>query len=61
MSVNTTADDRVEKAKEHIEEAVKELSEIIVDKCYGSDEFSVEYTSTLICTFNKLVRMRRDL
>lgn len=43
MSVSTRADENLDAVRKHIEEATKLLSEIVVDQCWGHDEFSPEY------------------
>lgn len=39
MSVRTTADEHLDKAKENIDEAIKNLHCIVVENVFGSDEY----------------------
>lgn len=47
MSVRTTADEKGDEAREHIQEAIEDLSEIVIGRCHGADEYSVEYRNKL--------------
>jgi len=59
--MNTTADENKAQAIEHLREAIKNLSTIIVDECHGCDEYTVEYRETLRDTMYVLVRNRDKL
>lgn len=47
MGVRTTADDKVDEAKDHVQKAIECLSEVVIRKCYGTDEYSVDYLNRL--------------
>ena len=47
MGVRTTATEKRDEAKEALRTAALALSEIVVNHCWGHDEFSEEYTGTL--------------
>lgn len=47
MGVRTTADEKRDKTKEHVQEATECLSEIVIGRCYGTDEYSIEYLNKL--------------
>lgn len=55
MSVVTTADEKLEETKEHLEQAKMLLSEILITKCWGSDEYSQEYQEKMMSLFLYLV------
>ena len=68
MSVRTTADERIDQAKEHLAEALtaiegaeSNLRDIVVDRCWGYDEFNEEYTEKLKATYKFLLGLRADL
>ena len=61
MSVKTTADDHLYEAKEHIRQAINELSEIVVKECWGSDDFNKEYSSKINEAFLTLLALRKKL
>ena len=43
MSVQTTADEKLDEAKQAIKIAIKNLNEILIDECWGYDEFKAGY------------------
>ena len=61
MSVRTTADEKRDTAKDHIKMATKNLSEIIVDKVWGSDEFSLEYENRLLTALFDLLKIQASI
>lgn len=60
MSVRTAADEHLAKAKEHIESAVKELQQIVVERAWGHDEFKDTYRAKIRARFLTLLDMRDD-
>ena len=58
MSVTTTADEQLENAKENIQSAIKNLSEIVVDQCWGADEYKREFRDKLRKTHFELLELR---
>lgn len=58
MSVRTTADEKRDAAKDNIENAIKNLSEIVVDKVWGYDDFTKEYKKELLMATLKLIEIR---
>ena len=58
MSVRTTADEHLDSAKQHIKDAVKDLSEIVVEQCWGHDEYREEYSEELKRIFRELLEIR---
>ena len=61
MSTETRADIVLEEAKTNIQFAIEKLSEIVINKCYGYDEFSVDYRNKIATSFNVLLSIRDNL
>jgi hypothetical protein len=57
MSVITTADEKRDAAKDNIKAAIKNLSEIIVDEVWGSDDFNQEYKTKLFLAMSTLLEI----
>ncbi len=47
MSVRTTADENRDNACQYLREATKALAEIVIDECYGTDDYCPEYRKIL--------------
>lgn len=61
MSVQTTADDRRDEAKDHIEQAQKCLMSAIDIDTWGSDQFNKDYVAKMEEAILGLIKMKRDL
>lgn len=61
MSVYSSAEEAIESAKDHIDDAIKELSKVVVEQTFGTDEFKDSYKSKVKDTFLKLISIRDDL
>ena len=61
MSVRTMADEKVDNVREHINDAIKDLSEIFIDECPGHDDFSLAFIERLDTAFTELRRMKKIL
>ena len=61
MSVITTADDRKQSAKESVEDAVKSLSNIVIDECWGADDFSKKHQEELYDALMTLIKVKKVL
>lgn len=61
MSVYTTADNFRDAAVLHMDKAIAALHEIVWDKCWGHDHYTLEYRSLLEQTMFQLRRMRQEL
>lgn len=61
MSVRTTADDRRDEAKEHIERAYKCLLEAINPETWGSEDFNKAYIAAMEEALVTLIKLKRDL
>lgn len=63
MSVSTTADEALDKADENIREAISCLNKIVVERCWGHDEYREEYAQaiheSLIDLIKVAVRLNR--
>jgi hypothetical protein len=55
MSVRTTADEKIDSAADHVRAAVGDLHAIIVEKCWGHDEYNREYYVELCSSYTRLV------
>lgn len=61
MSVRTTADEKLDAAREAVQTALVALSDIIVDECYGHDEYKPEFRQQLGEAFGALLAVRGKL
>jgi hypothetical protein len=61
MSVQTTADDRRDEAVNHVKEAIRCLSDIVVDQCHGHDDWTPEYQGNLKRSLLELIEIRDRL
>lgn len=61
MSVKTTADEELDNVRENIRAAIKSLSRIIVDECWGHDEFAPEFRESLDCAYIKLMEIKKEM
>ena len=57
MSVRTTADEKLEEARVAIQVAAEVLSRVVVEKCWGHDEFNGDFRKKIKETFYKLVEI----
>jgi len=61
MSVQTTADYNLKSANEHITEAIKNISEIVIERCSGSDEYRKDYLLVIQDVLFMLLDVKRKL
>lgn len=61
MSVRTTADEKIESARDNISSAVASLAEVIVGRCWGYDEFNDEFNVKMKNAFKTLIELRDTL
>lgn len=59
--MRTDADERVDKTKEHINDAIHHLKDVIVNECEGSNEYNQNYKHKLRETFDELLNLRNKL
>lgn len=61
MSVNTTADDKLNEVRKNIKDAIDNLNCIVVEQYWGHDEYTKEFHDIIYDTFHKLIEIRRKL
>lgn len=61
MSVRTTADEKLDEAKDLINQAYKLLLEVLNPDTYGSDEYEEEYINTVHESVLDLLKIKRKL
>jgi len=61
MSVQTKADDLIDSAKTGVADAISALTEIVIDQCWGYDEYEKEYLQDLKKSLYALVEIRDSL
>jgi hypothetical protein len=61
MGVVTEADERITSAKRHIAEAISELTEIVVSRCWGTSELSNTALYEAEDVFARLLELRKKL
>lgn len=61
MGVYTSADEKRDEAKEHIEQAYKCLLNILDTDIWGSEQYNNEYIETLVKSVTKLRKINRKL
>ena len=61
MSVTTTADEHLDRAKDNIQSAIKNLSEFVIEECWGVEDFSSTYRVTLRNCLQELLKVREEL
>lgn len=61
MSVYTTADAHRDRVRQQISEAIKDLTAILIDECWGHDEYSEEYLQVLEQAFTDLREMKKKI
>lgn len=52
--ITTTADEHLAHAREDVKAAIQSLSKILVDECWGHDEFTEKFNLKLELAFTKL-------
>lgn len=61
MSVRTTSDEHLDSARGHIHEAIRDLSQIVVERCWGHDEYNAETQRNIRETLVELISLRVQL
>jgi len=61
MSVNTAADEKINKAKEHISRASKELLNVLDKDCWGNSNLNDDYIEEIETIVISLLKMNRKL
>ena len=61
MSIRTTADERLDTAREHIQSAIVALADVTINEVWGSDSYNDEYKESIETVFNDLRKARQLL
>lgn len=61
MGIQTTADDHRDAALNNIQEAIRNISKIVIEECWGLEEYKKEYQETLSDVLSELIKMRGRL
>jgi hypothetical protein len=61
MISTTEADEHLDKAKQNVQEAITELSAILIDQCSGWDEYSEPFRYIMFNARNELIKIRDQL
>jgi len=61
MGVTTTADERRDEAVESIKDAIRSLSQIVIEQCHGHDGWNPEYQGNLKRSLLELIEIRDRL
>lgn len=59
--MNTESDRAMGEIYEHLDDCIKALSKILIDKCDGSELISTKRIHNLTLTYSKLLAIRCDL
>lgn len=61
MGVRTTADEKIDETKEHIDDAIKSLRYALDMDTWGSDQYNDEYLGKLEKVLLKLHKIKRKI
>ena len=61
MSVTTEADNQLNFAKEEIKNAIQSLSKIVVNECWGTDDYHPDYRKVMRNSLSELMDIREAL
>jgi hypothetical protein len=61
MSVRTQADECLDRAKSGINDSITDLSQIVINRVWGSDEYKPEYKKKIDDSLITLLKIRDDL
>ena len=61
MSVITTADEKLNSAVDSLNSAIANLSEIVIDRCWGYDDYNTEFKAVLSKSMFDLIKIRDAL
>ena len=61
MSVPTVADENLDSAKDHIQEAIKNLSSIVIDRVDGYDDYGEANYGVIVSALTDMLRIREEL
>lgn len=58
ISYATTADERLDTVKASLREAILALTDIVVNDCYGSNDYNTEYSDKFPYALSELIKLR---
>jgi hypothetical protein len=61
MRSKTEADEHLDKARNNVQEAITELSAILIDQCGGWDEYAEPFRYIMFNARNNLIKIRDEL
>lgn len=61
MGVRTTADDKAIEAYNAVDTALKALTEIVVDQCWGTSDLTDDFIQKIEKSHQTLIQVRKDL
>jgi len=61
MSVHTTADERLAEARDHLNQAITALAEIVVNQCSGHDSWNAGFRSKMRKSLADLINVREEI
>jgi hypothetical protein len=61
MSVTTTADERLSSAQEHLRAAGTDLAAIVIDECWGYDDYTLDYKTAIRQALNNIIELKGKL
>jgi hypothetical protein len=61
MGVTTTADERLESAQDHLRAAGIDLAAIVIDECWGYDDYSPDYKIAIRQALNTIMELKGKL
>lgn len=61
MGVRTTADEQLDKAAEGVSNAISALGEIVINQCWGHEDYKSDYRETIKTALMDLISIRDRL
>lgn len=61
MRERTTADENLDDARTAVNKAIQALAEIIIDECWGHDNYNSEFRTEIDLAFDELRRIKKCL
>jgi hypothetical protein len=61
MSVRTEADDQLDRTREHVLGAIMALNKILIEECWGHDEYNEAFRNDIQDANIKLLEVRKLL
>ncbi len=61
MSVKTAAQENVDSTIKNVNDAISDLNKIVVEQCWGTDEFKDTFRNDLKQSFHELIEIRDRL